>query len=430
MQTLLDARKVSPEPVARLAPMSGPTYSDIRLDVYDDLCTIESSWREFERSADCTVFQSFAWLSAWQRHIGAPAGVLPAVVVGRRAEGQIMFLLPLAVIPGMIRRLTWLGCDLCDYNAPLLAPDFEKTVTPDCFRRMWQEILQLLRGKSIHRYDVVELTKMPEAIGAQVNPMTGLGVSLNPSAAYITELGQTWDEFYRTRRSSATRKKDRTKRRRLEEIGEVRFVSPQGRDERTYSLDVLFLQKGRSLARMGVADIFARPDYRNFLSDLALDPATQHMIHVSRLDVGVDPAAVNFGLVFHDCFYHVIASYDEGDVARWGPGAAHLRDLMAHATTIGCRYFDFTIGDESYKLEWSDRTIKLYDHVVAGSLRGWPSAKLSAVKSALKRCIKSNPKLWSLASRLRAALRIRSKAPPEARIPPNPAIKSPPTSPQ
>ncbi|MEA2912628.1 MAG: hypothetical protein QOJ15_4709, partial [Bradyrhizobium sp.] len=284
MQTFLDARKVSPEPVARWARMSGPTHADIRLDVHDDLRTIESSWREFERSADCTVFQSFAWLSAWQLHIGARAGVVPAIVVGRRAEGRILFLLPLAVIPGMIRRLTWLGCDLCDYNAPLLVPDFEKDVTPDHFRQIWQDVLQLLRGKLIHRYDVVELTKMPETIGMQANPMTHIGVNLNPSAAYITELGQTWEEFYRARRSSATRKKDRAKRRRLEEIGEVRFVNPQDRDERSYSLDVLFLQKSKSLARMGVADIFARPGYREFLSDLALDPATQPMVHVSRLD--------------------------------------------------------------------------------------------------------------------------------------------------
>ena len=59
---------------------------------------------------------------------------------------------------------------------------------------------------------------------------------------------------------------------------------------------------------MGVADIFARPGYRELLSDLALDPATQPMVHVSRLDVGPDPPAVNFGLVFRDCFYYVIAS--------------------------------------------------------------------------------------------------------------------------
>ena len=68
----------------------------------------------------------------------------------------------------------------------------------------------------MHRFDIVELTKMPETIGVQSNPMTSLAVNLNSSAAYVTELGPTWDEYYRAKRSSATRKKDRIKRKRLE----------------------------------------------------------------------------------------------------------------------------------------------------------------------------------------------------------------------
>jgi len=430
LQTLQDVRKAPQELAVRAAPTSGPTHSQITLDVYDELRTIEMPWREFERSADCTVFQSFAWLSAWQRHIGVRAGVVPAITVGMRADGQLLFLLPLAVVPGLIRRLTWLGSDLCDYNAPLLAPDFQAHVTRDHFRQIWDEICRLLQSKPMHRYDIVELTKMPESIGSQSNPMTGLGVGLNPSAAYTTELGPSWDEFYRAKRSSATRKKDRTKRKRLEEIGEVGFVSPGDPDERRNTLDVLFRQKAKSLARMGVADIFARPGHRDFLTELALDSATRHLVHVSRLDVGSVPAAVNFGLIFRGCFYHVIASYDDGEVARWGPGAALLRELLAQAIAIGCRQFDFTIGDEHYKLEWSDRTIKLYDYVAHGRLRGWPLAKVALATSALKRRIKGNPKLWSVASRLRAALSSSRKGPAEARLPSNPTIKSPPTSPQ
>ena len=72
----------------------------------------------------------------------------------------------------------------------------------------------------------------------------------------------------------------------------------------------------------------------------------------------------------------MIASYDDGDVSRFGPGAAHLRDLLSHALARGCRRFDFTIGDERYKLEWSDHTLNLYDHVAPATWRGWPLAEL------------------------------------------------------
>jgi CelD/BcsL family acetyltransferase involved in cellulose biosynthesis len=227
---------------------------------------------------------------------------------------------------------------------------------------------------------------------------------LNPSGAHIADLVGTWDEFYQAKRSSATRRRDRSKVKRLGEFGEVRFVTPAQSDELASTLDTLFAQKAKSLARMGVANVFARPGYREFFCDLALGAGTSHLVHVSRLDVGSIAAAVNLGLTFRDSYYHVIASYDDGDVSRFGPGAAHLRDLLSHALARGCRFFDFTIGDERYKLEWSDRTLNLYDHVAPATWRGWPLAELMLLRRRIKRAIKQNPWLWSTFHRLRSSL--------------------------
>src|SRR5690242_20201478 len=82
----------------------------IALALYDDFAAVEQEWRSFERIADCTVFQAFDWLDTWYRHIGRRNNVSPAIVAGRRADGELMFLLPLAVLPGRVRRLVFLGC--------------------------------------------------------------------------------------------------------------------------------------------------------------------------------------------------------------------------------------------------------------------------------------------------------------------------------
>ena len=114
-------------------------------------------------------------------------------------------------------------------------------------------------------------------------------------------------------------------------------------------------QKSRTFARKGIADIFERPGYRDFFLDLGNRPERPASIHVSRLDIGDTCAAANLGIVFGDCYYHVLASYSDGSaVAQYGPGALHLRELMAYAIGRGLKRFDFTIGDEPYKLEWSD----------------------------------------------------------------------------
>src|SRR6185295_10199711 len=124
------------------------------------------------------------------------------------------------------RRLTWLGSPLCDYNAPLLAPDFSDRVTPERFCRLWQEIRDLLNSRPQYRHDVVELTKMPDMVGMQRNPMLALDVGLNPNGSYRTALHATWDEFYQAKRSPASRKRDRKKRARLGDLGDVKFVTP------------------------------------------------------------------------------------------------------------------------------------------------------------------------------------------------------------
>ncbi|HWL31637.1 MAG TPA: GNAT family N-acetyltransferase [Xanthobacteraceae bacterium] len=376
----------------------------IRCSVHDDLAAIERDWRAFERIADCTVFQSFDWLSTWQRHIGSLKGVTPAIVIGRGEDGEPLFLFPLAVTAGgWVRRLTWLGAELCDYNGPLLAPDFSGRVDAARFARLWRDVLEAVRRRPGMRFDVVDLDKMQPMVGAQPNPFIGLGVLPNPNGAYLTRLTGDWEQFYAAKRSSSTRRRDRTKRKRLAEFGEVRFVNPQGADIAA-TLATLVEQKSKALAAMGVANIFARPGHRAFYDALATEPALRDLVHISRLDVGTTPAAVNLGLIFRGSYYHVLASYDGGEVSRFGPGAAHMHELLRYAIERGCGVFDFTIGDERYKQEWCDDRLTLLDHVSAATLRGVPAALRAQAIGRIKHRIKQTPTLWDVAEKVRALL--------------------------
>ena len=223
----------------------------------------------------------------------------------------------------------------------------------------------------VHGHPGVELQT---TVGGQPNPFVGLGVARNPNGAFSTQLSGTWDTFYAAKRSSATRRRDRTKLKKLSEIGEVALVEPRAADERAATLETLMTQKGKAFAAMGVANIFERPGHREFYRSLVANESMQDQVHVSRLDVGSATAAVNVALVFRGSYYHLLASYFDGEVARFGPGAAHLHHLMRHAISRGYQVFDFTIGDEPYKRDWSDTEIRLFDHVSAVTLRGWPAA--------------------------------------------------------
>jgi CelD/BcsL family acetyltransferase involved in cellulose biosynthesis len=376
----------------------------LKLSVHADLSDIEADWRSFENLADRTPFQAFEWLSAWQRHIGNARGTIPAIVTCRDSAASLVAILPLAVTAGPLRSLTWLGTDLCDYNAPVLARNFAQHVAPSQFAAFWQAVLQSIRDGSRHGFDLVDLRKMPETIGGQRNPFLELGVIPNASGAYRTTLDPTWDQFY-ARRSSATRRHDRVKLQRLSEHGEVRFIEPETADDIRTALQTLFRQKQASLARQGVPNLFDTPGYRAFFLDVATTERARKLVYISQLEVGQSLCAVNFGLILDGCFYHVLASYQGGELRRFGPGAIHLRRLMRRAIERGLRVFDFTIGDEPYKREWCDGEHMLYDYVAAAGLRGAPIARLHTFLRQAKRSIKKSPSGWRTFIRVRAARR-------------------------
>jgi CelD/BcsL family acetyltransferase involved in cellulose biosynthesis len=395
--------------LARLAAASRNLSPELALSIHDDLGAIEAEWRAFEQAADCTAFQTFDYLDAWQRHIGRRLGVVPAVAVGRYADGGSAFIIPLAVAPSRLGgRLCWLGQDLCDYNAPLLACDFSQRVGREGFLAAWHELRRRLRRDPQYRHHWIELEQMPQTVGTQLNPFTYLAVARNASGAHLTELGANWEAFYRAKRSSATRRRDRAKRKHMSEFGDVRFATCTDAEETRRTLETLFEQKSRSFARWGIADMFAQPGCREFFLELACNPALRQRFHVSRIEVGATVAAANFGVVFGDSFYHVLASYeDSAALTHYGPGAMHLRELLAYAIGCGLRRFDFTVGDEPYKKEWSDANLDLYDHSAAATWRGYPAHLVSIVRRRIKRFVKQTPWAWRLAVQLRAALHRR-----------------------
>lgn len=409
-ETLVHAREDAGSETGKVA-RARP--APISLSVHHDFAAVEHDWRRFEQTADCTPFQTFDWLFAWQRHVGAAKSVTPAIVIARRG-GEILLLLPLGIERGsFVRCLTFLGDVLCDYNAPLLAPDFA-ALAPDGFLPLWHDINRLLQATPAARHDLIAFDKMPAKVGGQDNPMLALNVQLNPSGAYETPLPAAWEAFYTAKRSSSTRRRDRTKLKRLGELGPVKFVNPDTSAELAMTFDRLVQQKSKAFARMGVPNLFAPAGHAAFYRELATSPRYRSLVHLSRLDVGPTWAALNLGLTFRDCYFHILASYDDGETSRFGPGAAHLRELLRYAIERGLTRFDFTIGDESYKRDWCDTEQQLFDYAAATTPRGLPAVAMTFGWRRAKRAIKQTAPVWNAVQRLRAAAgSLRRKTKPE-----------------
>lgn len=347
-------------------PTQAESGSEIHLRLFTDTNAVEHIWRAFEAHAECTIFQTFDWLSEWRDRIGRHKKSTPAIVLGFDRDGQLLIIFPLAIEHGRrLRRLTWLGSDLCDYNAPLLATNFNQCVTPERFRHLWREIVTLICTDPRLHFDLIDMDKMPETVGSQRNPMLSLMVFPRTYSAHVATLGNKWESFYSSKRSSATQKRERRRFKELATHGDVRFVDAHERDEISHTIDVLIEQKRCSLARMGVEDIFARAGYCEFYRAIALNHHLRDVVHLSRIDVGAIPAATALGLRHRNRYYLVMSSYQHGDLARFGPGRLHLQHMMHYAIDRKIDKFDFTIGDEPYKRDWCDIRLNMFGYLEA-----------------------------------------------------------------
>ncbi|MFO1184118.1 MAG: GNAT family N-acetyltransferase [Bauldia sp.] len=379
-----------------------------RLDLAISLtiADLEHDWRDLEARADCTPFQTFDWVDSWYSCIGNREGVQPLIVTARDESDSLVALFPLAVERwALTRRLVFLGRDLSDYNAPLLRRDFNRFAAGGDFNRLWARILATLQATAAGRHHVVFLDKMPERVGDQANPFVSLPTFANENAAFSTRLDSDWTAFYTAKRSSATRRRDRTKRTRLGADAPVHVRHMETDTERARTLEVLFGQKQRSFARNGIPNLFELPGRKDFFR--ALSYRARSFIHVGRLDVGDECVAANLGIAFRDTYFHILASHTDGPLSRFGPGIVLLHEQMKFAIARGCGTFDFTIGGESYKLDWTDRKAPLHDHISAADWQGlMPSVALLAITRS-RALVKSSPRLLSAGKAMRRVLLAR-----------------------
>jgi CelD/BcsL family acetyltransferase involved in cellulose biosynthesis len=383
------------------AQTQSETLPGAHIAVHAGLDAVETLWRDFEGRAVRTVFQGADYLGAWQRHVGMCEHATPTIVVVEDRRG-VQAILPLAIEGyGFVRRLTWLGQNLCDYLAPLMSEEFAR-MEPERFRALWREIVRLMQSDARFRHDWIALRKMPAHVETHPNPFTALPVIRHPSPSHIAALPADWNGFYRERRTSKARKQDRSKLARLTELGEVTLYEPSETVEIVRTLKTLFEQKADALHRKGIADLFKLPGRREFFLDLVSNPRLRDIVHVSALKVGSSLAAVALGMERRGRYSLFLVSYDRS-FARLSPGVIHLNKLIERAIARRLSEFDFLVGEQRLKLEWTDSEIELLDHIAVSTLRGAIPAHLARMFTHAKRTVKQTPWLWRNFQALRAA---------------------------
>ena len=301
--------------------------------------------------------------------------------------------------------------DLCDYNAPLLAPDFSERVTADGFLRgSGATAAAAAAGSRCFRHDWIDARKdaakrsAPSAIRCIASQRLAQLQRRQLDAARRRLGRNSIPRSARRRRAGATAPSSRHSRELRRRP--IRQSAAEAADARAHARDADGAEEPGARPQGRRRTCSRAPAGATFFRDLATNP--QHASRwctSSRLEVGATLGGGQSRLMFGDCYY---------------PRAGELRRRRASPTSgrarCTCASFSNTRSSAASSASTSPSatsatssngataSMKLYDHAAAATWRGWPAAALRPRGAGSSALIKQTPWVWNAVSAARTAL--------------------------
>lgn len=374
----------------------------IKLRVFSSFADCEDAWRAFEEHALMTPYQQIGWLEPWFRHVGAEQGMTPLLVRGE-TNGKTVFLWPFGVqrINGL-RVCRWLGGKQCNYNFGMYDRDILPELDIATLRAFLQSVAEAAGG-----IDVFELYNQPQSWNGHTNPFSQFEQQASPSPCYRMALSGDFEALEKTTRNARSIQSLRRKGRKLAaKYGPTRVATPECEGEFAPIFQAFLAQRAVRFGAMGVPNVFADSPMNAFLNEVSRSgpDGGRPILQFHALLAGGDICATYAGLMQNGHYSCFVNSVDLTEFGKFSPGELMLSGLIEQCCGEGLTGFDLGMGEERYKLSWC-REDPLFDSFIPiTSLGRLQTAKVRALLS-IKRTIRSNPKLWSMAKSVRKQLR-------------------------
>ncbi len=333
--------------------------NDYQIRCYNNLDGISAAWLNFEKQAVFYYFQSFLWISQWYNNIGRNNKV-SVLIVAVYEDNCLAALFPFCIERQfkIFRALTWMGGILADYNAPV----FLKRLSDDTRKAIVVKVLTYLT--TTKHADFILSKNAPEFLDdGSINPFLSTKGILSPashsdhlSAPYI--MLSDWENCY-TKIKKKIRDDSARQRRRLEKLGKIEFKIADNLEEIEGITGIMIKQKTERFLEMGAMNMFENINYRKFYIEAGLRAYNEGYLHLSCLKLNEEIIATHWGLLFNSRLYWLMPSFDF-KYRNFSPGRLLMEDVIHWCCDNKIKFFDFCLGEEGYKNDWTDSKMVLY----------------------------------------------------------------------
>ena len=346
--------------VSPLARASARTFA---VEVSFDSSAVVAQWEALEKHG--TPFQTRAWILPWRRIVAPKFGAAPVYVTVRdRGTGRALLFFPLCLRRRHgLATIEFPDLGLSDYNAPLLASDLDLNACE--LRELWDAIRRALPPADIVRFDKVPLT-----VRGRDNPIARLDW-MRPMelCAWALRLPATREAYEKDVLDRKARKEHRRKRKRLaQHTGAFALVHAATPSDGGAIFDALRDERWARFRRTKRADVLEDPCFLAFYRAVAFD-SWSPFVDLAALMAGDKILATLFALR-HEGAYLLLMHSFEPTLEAFSPSIVAIDEMVTHLIASGVRVFDFTVGNEAYKLEFGVRKTPLVRGLYPLSLRG------------------------------------------------------------
>jgi CelD/BcsL family acetyltransferase involved in cellulose biosynthesis len=369
-----------------------------RVAVSTDPASVKDRWQSLIRKGECTAFQGYEWCELWYRTLGRVHGAAPLIVIVTDVRaGRDVMLMPLCHRrEGGLRIVEFADLGVSDYTAPVLARGF----APD--RWAMQDIWALVRA-SLPPADVLRLARLPEKIGEDAsNPLLFLpGCRRIDMRAHGLRLPESWQAYETGFLKRHFRADLRRRRRKLEALGQTEFIVASSVDDIRQVFKAMLAQRRHRFAALGHDNCLEHKEFRQFYERFILDHGGEGLVALTALKVDGEIIATNYGLIWNDRYLDLVPTFNDDKWGKFSAGRLIIVETMRWRIEADARsYYDFTIGDESYKRHFGTVAHDLHALEEPLSWRG----RLPCWRTRMKYWLKKQPGVLRARDGLRAVL--------------------------
>ena len=336
---------------------------EFKIKIFNNLNNeLQKIWNDLENCSDLYVFQTLDWFKNWHKtYLDKDNDLVLKVVVVENDSKNI------AIFPFCIEKklglniLRWAGDKEFDYCSPILNNKYK--FNKDSFKTILN-----LTFSELKNIDIIKLTKQPKFLNEYQNPFVNFLNNYFDSKNYFISLPNNWNFFEKNILKKDFRSQNKRKKNNLKKHGTLKFKVINDQKEINSLLVELFEQKNIRLSSKKSGNLFAKKDLM-FYKDLFRNQNKSFKMHLSYLKLNNETLAMHLGTIYNKRYYYLVLSMGQ-KLEKYSPGRLLISLLIRWSIAKKLKYFDFTLGDESYKKNWTDSSSSYYNCIESKSLYG------------------------------------------------------------